>query len=94
VLVTVQTLNDNDVGQERSQRRNIGSTCEVRQRDLQEETNLMTKAQMGRKKNHELIPEVLWWHGLGRICVAQGRDQCRAVMNMAIKPYFVRDYGE
>jgi len=61
---------------------------------VQEETDLMTKTQMGRKKNHELIAEVLWWHGLGRICVAEGRDQCGAVMNTAIRPYFVGDCGE
>ena len=30
VLITVQTINDNDMGQECNQRRNIGSTCEVR----------------------------------------------------------------
>jgi len=48
----------------------------------------------GAKKKSELIPEVLWWHRLGRICVAQGKDQYRSVMNTAIRSYFVRDCGE
>jgi len=48
----------------------------------------------GTKKYRELIPEVLWWHRLGRICVTQRRDQSRSVMDTAIRTYFVRDCGE
>jgi hypothetical protein len=52
------------------------STCDVRRRGVQEEISLMTMAKRRwEDKNHELFPEVLRWDGLGRICVAQGRDQ-------------------